>query len=448
MTDTNNTNDLINSTDAPHRLSKFVLNDKYLDGHGEEVCHNHSAEAEGGLNLPAPNDFVNFSITGGLNLNLTYTKPNSHELVSSAVSQLALDLGNAKLYCDCELAYPTDAEQLNFDFADAILYDNRWEAFDKWYCEELSKLWDYPHHNLTLCGAKLIFCEVGAYGELTLFDHNTDEAEDPSEVIASEEWVKLIGYLRFCAESGAKNLRHAEFGVKDEYYEKSIAVENRRAELNAVGLDTTTIDKILKDEGLIATKTGGGVKGKSRGADGSFKYTKSKPREFNKQKCAELSDAKRSKIEGEVKKGMCIKFGKPTSSASIGYMIAERDCKAGDKAIRGLCVYWNGKVSYTGKWVRVYLEQVQMSWNKTDFATKQSVIADKGKKLLTDWNEVIGGVDEFALAPSPFFPLPEEEVEAEVEAEVETATETATETTDEVAPVKKKRGRPKKKVEE
>ena len=431
-----NTNNSIKSNDNSNLLRDFVLDDKYLDGHGEEVCSVLGVNADEGLLLPSNTDFVNFSITGGLNLNLSYTKPNSHEKVSTAVAELTLDLGNAKLY-GVSWSNPTNAEELNFDFADAILYDNRWEAFDKWYCEELSKLWEYPHHDLTLCGAKLIFCELE---EPTLFDHNTDEAEDPSEVIANEDWAELIGYLRFSAESGAKNLRHAEFGVKDEYYEKSIVVEKRRAELNAVGLDTTTIDKILKDEGLIATKQGGGVKGKSRGADGSFTYSKSKPREFNKQKCPELSDAKREQIEGSVKKDMVVKFGKPTDKASIGYMVAERDCKAGDKAIRGLCVYWNGKVSYNGKWVRVYLEQVQTYKTKDTFLQSQSGLADKGKKLLTDWNERLGGVDGFK---DNLFPLPEEEAEAEEEAEVETATET----TEEVAPVKKKRGRPKKKVE-
>ena len=431
---------IVKSINNPEFLTNFMereYNNLYLDMCGEEVCCGE------GLQLPANDHKWNggFSIQSGLKLNLSY-RIQGNETFSSNVDSFTLDLANHRLYWNFEVS-ENPLDKWDIDFEDACDYDERWEEFDKWYCEELVKRWSYGYGGsfgdpggremITLKTANLSFStkpleEGAAYLHTT----NPDQCFD-------SEWKDLMSYLVYSAEQGLKHQRHEEFGKKDEHYDKSVKVIKRIEELKQVGLTEEQIQPILKSEGLVATKTGGGAKGKPRGKDGCFAYNKKKPREFNNQKCPNLSDTKRTEIENSIKKGYIINFGKLTEGASKGFMVCERDCKAGDKAIRGLCLYWNGKVNYRGKWVRVYLEQVKKVSSKAGFVITQEEQEDKGRKLFEAWNKTLVEEDDFK---DNLFIVPEEE-KLELPSAEELPTTKKTEKEVE-KPKKKPRGRPKK----
>ena len=438
MTTTTNTNytQTIKSINDPTLLTNFA--EKEYDNYALSTSVGDELDlGGGGLQLPANDHKWNgsFSLHKGFTLNLSWRKDNQDN--DYDVQDFLLDMATHTLHYKYTSNPPPPPHLAvwEFDFADAIDYDTRWATFDGWYCDQLTERFGnwYCVKNLTLKGAYLCFSKLDLEEEY-LFE---ELENDGDAVCVDDDWSLLMGYLLYSAEQGQKNLRHDEFGKKDAHYDKSVLVNKRIAELKQVGLTQEQIDPILKSEGLVAVKTGGGAKGKPRGKDGSFAYTKKKPREFNNQKCPSLTAPQRLQKETSVHKGMVVKFGKPTDKASIGYMIAERDCKEGDKAIRGLCMYWNGKVDYAGKWVRVYLEQVQSTHNKAGFVNSQKEQADKGRGTFETWNKLLSAEEDFKDA---LFSVPvEEEVVTETEEEVPTA--------EEETPKKKPRGRPKKKVE-
>jgi len=296
---------------------------------------------------------------------------------SNQVSSIVYDWRTGDLYFENN-SLLGDKFPIGYDYNfSANKYDTRWgEVFEK-YGEKLNKVLNFPHDNI-------------AFRFLSTFI--TEGEIDPVIKGATD-------YLLYCAEQGEKFNRHPVFGEKDEYFDKQSKRNARVGQLREVGLSDEIIQDIIVKEGLVEEKK---KKKKTREKDGTYIYTKGKPREFNAQKCEAIEDSERAVLE-QIKKGSIITFGGSGAKSSEGMFICEKDAKVGVKALRGVCLDWTGKVDYQGKWVRVYLEQIR----EVDIAKNIKGLSNERIEVFNNILEKEGFVERFGGA--------EEEVKFDME---------------------------------